>query len=124
MVREYRHYTHDERVAYLKEFDASGKSLRKFCEHIELNQWTLHTWIKARRQQTGVFAPDQVDEPQFVNLSFPKAGVGLQGSSAKSEKESALIVLQRGPWSITVPRNVQGQDLEQVIRALEAADAV
>ena len=124
MERQYQHYTHEERIAYLKEFDASGKSLRKFCEHIKLNQWTLHAWVKARRQHTGVFAPEQVDEPQFVNLSIPRAGVGLQESTAKPEKETTLIVLQRGPWSITVPRNVARQDLEQAIRALEAADAV
>jgi hypothetical protein len=37
---KYRHYTQEQRLAFLKEFDASGQSMRKFCENIELSEWT------------------------------------------------------------------------------------
>jgi len=124
MVKRYRHYTHEERLAYLRDYDASGQSRRRFCENIELNEWTLHSWVKARRRQTGVFGLKGTEAPQFVTLTLPKTDVVLSVSGATPDEASESIVMKRGSWSITIPRNVQKRELEQVIRALEEADAI
>lgn len=124
MVRQYRQYTHEERLAYLKEYDASGLSLRKFCEDIDLNQWTLHKWVKARRTRTGIFRQENPEGHKFVAMRLPRLAPAIPLLPPDIYAHREPIVLQRGPWRVTVPSNVARQDLEQVIRALEAADAV
>lgn len=124
MVRQYRHYTHEERLSYLKDYDASGQSLRKFCEDIDLNQWTLHKWVKARRNRTGIFRQEESGGHKFVEMRLPGLVPALPLPPPEAYAHEELITLQRGPWRVTVPRNVARQDLEQVIWALEAAGAV
>ena len=124
MVRQYRQYSHEERLSYLKDYDASGQSLRRFCEDIDLNQWTLHKWVKARRQRTGIFRQEEPGGYKFVGMRLPGLAPAIPLPPPDAYAHGEPITLQRGPWRVTVPRNVERQDLEQVIRALEAADAV
>ena len=124
MVRQYQHYTHEERLSYLKEFDESGQSVRAFCGNRELNQWTLGKWVKARRNRTGIFRQEEPGGHKFVEMRLPRLVPALPLPPPEAYAHEELITLQRGPWRVTVPRNVARQDLEQVIRALEAADAV
>jgi len=121
---KYRHYTQEQRLAYLKEFDASGKSLRKFCKGIELNEWTLHKWLNARRHQTGVFSQEPAVDQKFISLRLPKAESGISPPPSTAGMESGPIVLHRGPWSVSIPRNVQMHDLQQVVRVLGGVDGI
>jgi hypothetical protein len=120
---KYHQYSHDQRLAYLKAFDESGQSVRAFCEHIELNQWTLGKWVKARRNCCGVFEPEEADTHGFINLTLRKP-VQATSTAENTKNNPAPITVHRGSWSITIPRGVRSGDLEQVVRALEAVDAV
>ncbi|AEV29447.1 Transposase [Sphaerochaeta pleomorpha str. Grapes] len=120
---QYHQYTHDQRLAYLKAYDESGQSVRAFCENIELNQWTLGKWVKQRRNNSGVFESEEVNENGFVSLTLMKP---IRGTSTAENTRSnpASIAIHRSGWSITIPRGVRSDDLEQVLRALEAVDGV
>jgi len=115
---KYRHYTQEQRLAHLKEFDASGQSMRKFCENIELSEWTLHKWIKARRHRTGSFEQKPDSGQKFISLRLPQAEAEIPPPPSATGREPGPIVLRRGPWSVLIPRDVQMHDLEQVVRAL------
>ncbi|WP_422479169.1 hypothetical protein [Pleomorphochaeta sp. DL1XJH-081] len=44
----YHQYTHDQRIAYLKEFDESGQSVRAFCETIGARQYEVTSQFAKR----------------------------------------------------------------------------
>ncbi len=119
----YHHYTHDQRLAYLKEFDESGQSVRAFCENRELNQWTLSKWVKKRRHSRGVFDSGEVNKHGFVNLTVMKP---VQETSTEQEAKNspAPITVHHGRWYISIPRDVRSRDLAEVMRALEAVNGV
>ncbi|MBN2859111.1 MAG: transposase [Sphaerochaetaceae bacterium] len=119
----YHQYTHDQRLAYLKEFDESGQSVRAFCENRELNQWTLGKWVKERRHNRGVFDAGEMNKHGFVNLTVMKpVQETLTGQNARSNADH--ITVHHGRWYISIPRYVRSSDLAEVMRALEAVDGV
>ena len=120
---KYHQYTQEQRLAYLKAFDESGQSIRAFCEDRELNQWTLGKWVKARRNSTGVFEPEEVNTHGFINLTLMRP-VQETLTAQNAGSNPTAITVHRGRWYISIPRDVRSSELIKVLRALEAVDAV
>jgi len=100
MVRQYQHYTHEERLSYLKEFDESGQSVRAFCGNRELNQWTLGKWVKARRNRTGIFRQEEPGghtlhmQTKTISIIVESKGDyigGLKGNQGKATEFSQTL---------------------------------
>lgn len=116
-------YTHDQRLAYLKAYDESGQSIRAFCENRELNQWTLGKWIKARRNNSGVFEVREVNKKGFINLTLMKPEQEI--TTVQNVKSNPTpITVHHGRWYISIPQDVRSSELIEVMRALEAVDGV
>ena len=92
---KYHQYTHDQRLTYLKAYDESGQSVRAFCENRELNQWTLGKWVKARRNNNGVFESDEVIKNGFIHLTLLKPAQetlsSVPGRKSTSRSKSGLL---------------------------------
>jgi len=116
---KYKHYTQEERLDWLKQYDESGKSVRGFCRDTNLNAYPLHVWVRSRKSQTRMFREDPADG-RFVPLRLPE----MQGSPSPIQTplnvctESDLITIRKGEWFITVPRDAQTYQLEQIIQAI------
>ncbi|MCF7945912.1 MAG: transposase [Spirochaetia bacterium] len=115
-------YTHEQRLAYLKEFDESGKSLREYCKDKDINYWTIHDWKRKRNQKTDMFS-EKVEKTSFIQL---KPGKKSQKISQKTQADqsSRSIVLHRGAWRMEVPQEANPAQIEKLIKILEAVHGI
>ncbi len=122
--KPYTPYTHDERLAILTAYDNSGQSLHDFCGLTGVNKRTVSNWLKERRHQTGLFAPETAKQQSFVPLQIPQDPQCVPCSTNQEVVPSPTITITRQDWQIAIPGGCDRTDVYHILSALEDLYAV